>query len=116
MSLKNEIGNRGELQAVNFLFANGYQVLERNYRFGRSEIDIIAKKDNILIFVEVKARKNTDYGHPETFVSEAQKERIFRAAEEYINQKAWRGPVRFDIIAIIWDSNPQLIDHFEDAF
>ena len=102
--------------AVNFLEANGYEICARNYRFGRGEVDIIAKKDDTLIFGEVKTRKNITFGYPETFLSEAQCERIYRVAEEYTSVNNWSGEVRFDIIAIVWDGRLPLIDHFAGAF
>ena len=116
MTTRKRIGDKGEDYAVNFLFANGYEVLERNYRFSRGEIDIIAQKDTVMVFFEVKTRKNADYGYPETFVSESQQDRIHRAAEEYIHQKELLGEIRFDIIAILWDRNEPTLEHFEDAF
>jgi putative endonuclease len=116
MTEKKAIGDQGEAEAVNFLFANGYEVLKRNYRFGRAEIDIIARKDNELVFIEVKTRKNADFGHPESFVSEQQERRIRLAAEKFEKETNWQGEIRFDIIAIIWDSKEPVLDHFEDAF
>jgi putative endonuclease len=116
LTVRKEIGDKGEDNAVNFLFASGYEVLERNYRFGRAEIDIIASKESVLVFIEVKTRKNINYGYPENFLSEPQEDRIHRAAEEYVFQKSWQGEVRFDIIAILWDGSEPTLDHFEDAF
>ena len=87
MTTRKKTGDKGEDSAVNFLFANGYEVLERNYRFSRGEIDIIAQKDSVLVFIEVKTRKNINYGYPESFLSEPQQDRIHRAAEEYVLQK-----------------------------
>ena len=116
MATRKEIGNKGEENAVSFLFANGYEVLERNYRFGRGEIDIIALKNSVMVFIEVKSRKNTNFGYPETFLSEPQQERIRRAAEEYVLRKEWQGEIRFDIIAILCDGREPTLDHFEDAF
>jgi len=114
---KKHIGNKGEELAVNFLFANGYDVLHRNYRIRRAEVDIIAKHNSHLVFFEVKTRKNVDYGYPEAFVSEAQQERIHSVAEEYVINIGWKGEIRFDILAIVWDgSNEPIIEHFEDAF
>lgn len=117
MSNRKHIGNKGEQFATNFLFANGYEVLHTNFRFGRAEVDIIAKHDSTLIFLEVKTRKNNEFGFPETFVSDAQKERIYSAAEEYVNKSDWKGEIRFDILAIIWDGKSEpTMEHFEDAF
>jgi putative endonuclease len=109
-------GAKGENLAVRFLITNGYNVIEQNYRSGRSEIDIIARRGDLMVFVEVKTRKNNKYGYPESFLSEAQKERIHYAAEDYIAQNEWKGSFRFDIIAIISSADVQEIDHFEDAF
>ena len=117
MTNQKYIGNKGEKFATNFLFANGYEVKQTNFRFGRAEVDIIAKHDTCLTFFEVKTRKNNDYGFPESFVSEAQKERIYSAAEEYVNKFAWKGEIRFDILAITWDGKSEpIVEHFEDAF
>ena len=82
MTTRKEIGNKGEDNAVNFLFANGYEVIERNYRFSRGEIDIIARKESVMVFIEVKTRKNSNYGYPESFLSDSQQDRIHRAAED----------------------------------
>jgi len=113
---RKKIGNSGEEAAVLFLQKHAYTIIERNYRYSRAEIDIIAQKDNALVFIEVKTRKNALYGYPETFVTEPQQERIHLAAEEYVLQKKWVGDIRFDIMAILWDGRHPVIDHFEDAF
>jgi putative endonuclease len=113
---RRKIGSKGEDSAVEFLFANGYQVLQRNYRFSRAEIDVIARKEGKLVFVEVKTRKSARFGYPETFLSDLQKERIHRAAEAYIVDQAWQGDIRFDIIAILWAGDELSLEHFEDAF
>ena len=113
---RKRIGDRGEEEAVQFLIANGYEVLERNWRWKRTEVDIIAQTGDVLVFVEVKLRKNDEYGYPEEFVSDAQQERIELAAEEYCEIKHWKGEVRFDIISILVSNFPSHLDHFEDAF
>ena len=113
---RKRIGDRGEDNAVNFLLANGYEVLQRNFRFGRAEIDIIAQKNAVIVFIEVKTRKNNNYGYPESYLSEPQQERIHLAAEEYVLQNEWQGNIRFDIISILWDADAFNFEHFEDAF
>ena len=113
---RKRIGERGEDNAVNFLLANGYEVLQRNFRFGRAEIDIIAQKNAVLVFIEVKTRRNTNYGYPETYLSEPQQERIHLAAEEYVLQNEWQADIRFDVISILWDADESNFEHFEDAF
>ncbi len=113
MAIHNEIGQKGEHESVNFLLANNYQIITTNYRFDKAEIDIIAKKEATLVFVEVKTRSNNYYGYPEDFVSEAQQKRIVKAAQNYIEVNHLNLNIRFDIIAII---NQKEIIHFKDAF
>ncbi len=113
MSIQKENGQRGENLAIEYLINNGYEIIERNWRFKRSEIDIIAKVDKILIFVEVKSRNDNRYGFPEEFVTENKILKMQEAAEAYIEQHNWHGELRFDIIAV---ENKNEIKHFEDAF
>ncbi|MDH5399641.1 MAG: YraN family protein [Cyclobacteriaceae bacterium] len=112
-----DTGIYGESMASEYLIKRGYVIKARNYRFGRAEIDIIAEKDNILSFVEVKTRSDNSFGYPETFVSERKADKIREGAESYLEQNNWPGHIRFDIIAveIIADRTP-LISHFMDAF
>jgi putative endonuclease len=109
---KVQIGKNGEEQTTQWLISNGYTILERNYRAGRSEIDIIAMLENTMVFIEVKKRKNAYFGYPEDFVSDAQIERIHAAAEAYMIEKMWQGKVRFDIIALVRNE----LTHLPDAF
>jgi len=111
-----KVGNYGERKAAEYLISLGYDVLERNYRFGRAEIDIIAKFKQTMVFVEVKTRKNTNYGYPEDFVDEKKIERIQNAAEKYCLDNHWQSDIRFDIIAIVTNSRSFELEHFEDAF
>ncbi|RFS15863.1 YraN family protein [Emticicia sp. C21] len=115
MAQHNETGNKAEEIAADFLIKKGYTILTRNYVFGKGEIDIIAKKDNWLIFVEVRARTEVIYGFPEQTISKAKASLIMKTAENYVYQKDWRGKIRFDIIAIIVGKNFE-IRHFEDVF
>ena len=114
MSLKAQIGAEGEENAANFLVKKGYTLLARNYRHKHAEIDIIASYAQILVFVEVKARKSIKYGHPEMAVDDKKAEKIREGAENYILEKNWLGRIRFDIIAVNTKNNS--IDHFKDAF
>ena len=113
-------GQLGEDIAVGFLEAKGYHVVDRNYRFQRAEIDIVAlqMEPAELVFVEVKSRSRTDGPFPETAVTPAKQQNIFKAADAYIYEKQYRTvPIRFDVIAIqAVDSEHPLIEHFEDAF
>lgn len=110
------IGKLGEKNAAAFLVKNGYKILERNYRFKKSEIDLICSRDGLMIFVEVKTRSSKAFGNPESFVSQNQQDAIIRAAEEYILEEDWDGDIRFDIIAIYKKGKEEELVHFEDAF
>lgn len=114
MSDKIKTGNRGETLAADFLRKKGFEIVARNYRFKRCEIDLIARRDNWTIFVEVKTRSSLSYGQPEEFVSAQQARRIFEAAEEYIFSTNWHGHIRFDIVSVKLGVTPE-VAHFEDA-
>jgi putative endonuclease len=114
VSEHNNTGRRGEDLAAEFLKRNGYEILRRNFTFRRCEIDIIALKDDWLLFVEVKTRSSIDFGHPEDFVESAQAARIMYAAEEFIFNSNWKGHIRFDIISVTIGSTAAIV-HFEDA-
>jgi len=115
MSDKIKTGKLGEKLAADFLEAKGFEIVAKNYRFRKSEVDLIAKKDDWLLFIEVKTRSSVHYGQPEDFVYEPQANRIFDAADEFIFSTDWRGHVRFDIISVKMNSNPPEILHMEDA-
>lgn len=114
MSDKIKTGNRGETLAADFLRKKGFEIVARNYRFKQCEIDLIARRDNWTIFVEVKTRSSLSYGQPEEFVTPQQAQRIFNAAEEYIFSTNWHGHIRFDIVSVNLGVTPE-VTHFEDA-
>ncbi|MEQ8555927.1 MAG: YraN family protein [Cyclobacteriaceae bacterium] len=106
-------GKYGEDLAVSYLEKQDYEIIERNYRHGRGEIDLIGiHKNQLLVFFEIKLRKNSDFGPPETFVTSNQERLIMEAAEQYLLDIHWMKDIRFDIIAI----QGEKIDHFQDAF
>ncbi len=111
-----ETGKEGEDKASEFLAGKGYEIMARNYRHRHAEIDIIAKKAKMLIFVEVKTRRNLSYGFPEDFVDYAKTRLIMKAAENYIFEIDWQQDIRFDIVSVIINQNETRIKHIEDAF
>lgn len=106
-------GSTGERLAEEFLAAKGYIILERNYRFKRSEIDLIAKDSGLLVFIEVKTRKSDRFGFPEEAVSSKKLDKIKDAAEEYIYTNNWSGDVRFDVVSIYLGAKTE-IEHMID--
>ncbi|MBI3219145.1 MAG: YraN family protein [Bacteroidetes bacterium] len=116
MSDKIEKGKAGEDLAAQFLIEKGYQILARNYRFKRSEIDAIALKDNCLVFVEVKLRTTDAFGYPEEFVNEKKAAKIMEGADQYVYNTNWKGNIRFDIVAIRQINGETELVQIEDAF
>ncbi|MEQ9424385.1 MAG: YraN family protein [Cyclobacteriaceae bacterium] len=115
MSKNKKIGDWGEEKAAEYLVERGYKIVDRNYRYSRGEIDIIALKANLLIFIEVKTRSNISYGYPEDFVDDKKAEWVYKVADQYVHEIDWQGGIRFDVISIL--KNPSVeIRHFEDAF
>ncbi|MDF9801011.1 putative endonuclease [Catalinimonas alkaloidigena] len=108
-------GQSGEELAARFLEKKGFTIISRNYRYRRAEVDLIARKAQLLIFVEVKTRKGSAFGNPEDFVDSKKAALVIEAADHYIHQNDWQGNIRFDIIAIL--TKPEVdIQHMEDAF
>lgn len=116
MASHNELGKKGEQMAVDFLLVHNYQILERNFRFDRAEVDIIAKKDGVLAAVEVKTRSTADYGNPADFVKPKQIKNLVKAVNEYVISNELDVEVRFDIISIIKEAKSFNIEHLENAF
>jgi len=112
------MGRRGEDIACDHLTGKGYEIIRRNYRLLRGEIDIIARDGDTLVFVEVKARADKSLGRPEEAVTPAKQRQIRRIALGYVSDNP-PGEVdcRFDVIAILFDDEGGLrLEHFIDAF
>lgn len=116
MAEHNTLGKKGEKMATDFLIEKGYDILERNYRYLKSEVDIIAKKDKIVVAVEVKTRSTPEFGNPQDFVKPKQIQSLVKAVNNYITEYDLDVEVRFDIIAIIKNKKGTTIEHLEDAF
>ena len=116
MASHNELGKKGEQLAVDFLVENGYDIVERNYRFNKAEVDIIAQKKDVLAIIEVKTRSTTDFGNPQDFVKPKQIKNLVKAVDEYVTVNGLDVEVRFDIIAIVKEKKEFKIEHLEDAF
>jgi len=111
------IGKQGEEIARNYLIEKGYAIVEMNYRFGRGEIDIIAEKDGMLVFVEVKTKKFGDFGDPVGWVPRSKQRQIGTIARGYLYEKEISDrDCRFDVIALNWEKGDWQINHIENAF
>ena len=107
-----KLGAAGENQAVKYLKRNGYSILERNYKNPFGEVDIIASKEDVVAFIEVKTRLSENYGAPSEAVGRARKTKYVQAAKYYFYGNQIDVTVRFDIIEIL---NGE-INHIENAF
>ncbi|MBP3192813.1 YraN family protein [Natronogracilivirga saccharolytica] len=113
-----ELGKLGEDRAAAHLETGGYIILDRNYRFLKAEVDIVAATDREIVFVEVKTRRSRTFGEPEDSVDDAKKKQLFKVAEAWLHERRMEGsPVRFDVISIM---NPgekkEQVRHIEGAF
>lgn len=109
---KSKVGFRGERRARSYLKRQGYTVLHRNYRCPFGEVDIIAEKDDVLCFVEVKTRSSDYYGAPNQAVNGERQRRYKNAARFYFANKEVDCTVRFDIIEVTKEG----VNHIENAF
>ncbi len=116
LSAHYQLGKTGEELAVKFLVKKGYDILHRNWRFGKLEIDIVARKGNTLCIVEVKARTGDFFGEPEEGVTKAKEKFLATAADHYIQSKDLDVEVRFDIISIVFFKGRHELKMIEDAF
>ena len=116
MAESHELGKKAEAFAVEFLISKGNRIMDRNWRHGHLELDIICSDGEFLIIVEVKARTQSIFPHPEDVFSPMQERRIIQATEAYIFQNNIHLRVRFDLIAIVFLRNGFEIEHIEDAF
>lgn len=116
MAEHNDLGNVGEVMAQNYLRTNGYEILQTNWVCGKLELDIIARKDNMLVIVEVKTRSTDTFEHPKEAITLRKIRNIVNAAHEYIFSTDWMGESRFDVISVMPDGQNFKIEHIEDAF
>ena len=114
------LGRRGERLAVDYLREAGWTVVERNYRFGRREVDLIVQKGRLLAFVEVKTRAGDGCGHPEEAVTWKKRREIEAVASEYLARNPLpEALVRFDVIGIevaAAHGRVTRFEHVEDAW
>ena len=90
--------------------------MHRNWRSGKRELDIVARDGNEVAFVEVKTRRNTNFGRPEEAVDNRKIRRIVASADAYVRKYAVDLPIRFDIITVVGAEPPFEIEHIPDAF
>lgn len=115
MKIQQRVGRWGEQAAADYLEKQGYQILERNFRAARGEVDIIARQGKVLAFVEVKARSSNRYGLPEYSVTPKKRMHIMSAAQEYILAHPEFSTWRMDIITVEGETGEARVVHFENV-
>lgn len=116
-----QVGRRGEEEAVRLLRRQGYEIVERNYRVTRGEVDVVAFRDGVLAFVEVRSRTEPAQIAPVLTITLRKQQRIIRAARTYATLN---GPLpgdchlRFDVISVLFpkDGGRPSVEHIENAF
>lgn len=112
-----QVGSGGEDLAVRYLQSKDYEIIDRNYRWARGEIDIIARVDDTLVFVEVKTARGANFGSPETWVDPRKQSQIAQVAQRYLQEKnIEQANCRFDVVAIQKQDGGWHIEHLENAF
>jgi putative endonuclease len=117
MAMHNELGKEGEKMAVEWLKEKGYEILHINWRYSYYEIDVIARKNEKLHFVEVKARKNDTFGNPENSVTKRKFKRLQQAADQYLFLNPGTKWIQYDVLAITLEKKGET-EYFllEDVF
>lgn len=119
MAEHNQLGQWGEELAVKYLRRKGFYPVARNWHYGKRDIDIVAtdEEGTIMLFVEVKTRRNNVFGEPEEAVDEEKKRNLTIAANAYIKSHYVRCETRFDIVAIVGTCEADaVVKHIPDAF
>ena len=117
MAAHNDLGHKGEDMAAEYLQQEGYCILERNWMYkGRKELDIVAIKDDVVVFVEVKTRRLGSVTTPLSAVDSRKQHRICLAADSYLKTYRIDSRYRFDIICIVYNNKASSVEHIEDAF
>lgn len=111
------LGKWGEDQAVAYLEERGFTILHRNFRWARGELDVVARQDNLLVFIEVKTATNYEMGDPATWVTRRKQLQIGKVALKYLQDHAITGlDCRFDVIGVVKQGDDAKINHIENAF
>jgi putative endonuclease len=116
MADHNDFGKLGEQYAIHHLSKMGYEILEKNYRYLKGEIDIIAQKNGTLVIVEVKSRSSGFIADLADLIHQKKRNLLVAAAHQYVTVNNLDVEVRFDIITLVKVREGLKLDHIEDAF
>lgn len=117
MNDNRERAKEGEDHAAVFLANAGYEILDRNYRYGHGEIDIIARDGETTVFVEVKTRTSAAFGHPLYSITPAKQRQLLRVAQGYIYERRYKElACRFDVVTVEFERGKPVLQHLKNAF
>jgi putative endonuclease len=111
-----ELGIYGESLAEKHLKEKGFQIITKNYRFGKLEIDLVAEHQDKLVVIEVKTRQTAEIGEPWMAVTRKKQRQIIKVANQFIQNRNIHLETRFDIVSIVHNSYRTSIEHIENAF
>lgn len=118
MNRRQHLGKAGEQLAARHLESNGYSIIQKNFRSKSGEIDLVAERDGVLVFVEVRTRSSTAFGSPEESITESKKRHLIATAYDYLEaRQALDNDWRIDLVAVEMDSRgtPIRVDVIENA-
>lgn len=118
MAWHNETGKKGERMAAGYLEQKGFTLIDLNWRYKRLEVDIIASKDDVLHFVEVKSTHSKNGGNPEEKVGKKKFRNLLQASDEYLHQHPEWKKIQFDILSITMFDETGAVEYFmlEDVY
>jgi len=119
LSKRLALGHRAEALAAEYLESLGYTIIDRNWRRPEGELDLVAARDGLCVFVEVRSRTGSERGHPLETVNASKRARVLRSARLYLDEEKPQAAVfRFDVVGVTFalDESPPEIVHIEDAF
>ena len=116
MAEHNELGKEGERAAAYYLIKKGYEIREISWQCGHRDIDIIAERPGVIVFVEVKTRSNEDFSMAVDAITKEKEMNLLFAASAYLNYYHLDTPARFDVITVVGSCPPFEITHIKDAF
>ncbi|MDD2205656.1 MAG: YraN family protein [Bacteroidales bacterium] len=116
MSESYDTGKQGEQAAADYLSSNGYNIIDRNWHCGKYEIDIICKRQDEIIFVEVKSHHKSNIFDIKLLVNKEKRRKIIYSADKYVRIKNIKLNARFDIIVVIYNASDYVIEHIPNAF
>jgi len=116
MAENNRIGQEGENAAADFLQQKGYTIIARNWHYNKKEIDIVAQEGDVVVFVEVKTRSTLAFELPQEAVTPKKMRFLVEAADAFLVQRNIQLQSRFDIVTVLMEKQPQVLEHLVEAF